>query len=148
MSWPGAGCTCHSRPAPSKKVARPQRVVEPERLRLVVEERERARLLRPGIHQGRLARGDRHAAAVGADERGVASHVIGVAVRVDEASERLPLEALRAGDQREALVAMRDVARIDEHVVPGGAKYDLVGVQHAADDHADRWRQGVSAHGM
>ena len=55
-----------------------------------------------------------------------------------EIFEGLAVEAVAAREQLQRLLAMRAVARIDEHVVAGREEDDLVAVEPSAHDDADR----------
>ena len=136
MSWPGRRVRLPFEAAALECVARGDRVVEAERIGALVELRHPRALRRPRLDVLRFARGNRDAAAVGVRDRGVAAHVVGVAMGVDEALERLAVEALGAREELERLLAMGAVARVDEHVVARREHHDLVAVEPAAHDDA------------
>jgi hypothetical protein len=98
-------------------IARRDRVVVAERIGLLVELRHPGALRRPRVDVLHFSGRNGDAAAVGARDRRVAAHVVGMAMRVDDALERLAVEARAAREQLERALAMRAIARIHEYIV-------------------------------
>ncbi len=110
-------------------------VVIPEALGALIGDREDQRLLVPAIDERRLAHRDAGSAAVFPLDRGVAPHVIGVAVRVDEPRKRSSLQGVL--EQRQRLCRVRTVAGVDERRAALRVQHDVVGRQPPALDDLD-----------
>jgi hypothetical protein len=124
------------------------RVVEVEGIRALVEFLHPRALRCPRENVLHLPGGNRDARAIGAHHGGVATHVVGMAVRVDQSLERLAVETRGTREQLQRAFAMRAIPRIDEHVVAGREHHDLVAIQPTALDHAQRRRQHYGMHNL
>ena len=101
----------------------------------------------PGLDQGRFPGGDGYGAAVDPLQMGVAPHVIGMPVGVDDPVKVLSAQGFGPLQQLQGALCPGDIAGIDEHVLLGAAQEHAVGAEPVAHDHVYLRRERRPAHG-
>ena len=115
--------------------------VDAEAIRALIAVTEQQRLFVPGRDQRYLALGERDRAAVACFDRSIAAHVIAVAMRVDQARQRLLAEPLGRCEQRQCQRCVAYVARVDQHGFVRAPEQDIVRGQPVADEYVHTLRK-------